>query len=339
MSELLIASIASFLVTLVITPYAIRYFKFVNVTSTDLHKKGKPLIPSSAGIPIAVGFILSMLLFIFMDVFLQNFSASLVILFAALTSILLIVFSGFFDDLNSVQVRRGNYTEGKRGLKNWQKPLLTIPAALPLMAIMAGDTGMVLPLIGAIDFGFLFPLLIIPVGVVVASNMVNMLGGFNGIEIGMGLVYTLALGLFAAINGSVEASVIFFMTFASLLGMVKYNFSPAKILSGDSTTYMLGAVIAVGAFVGNIEKAALIISIPFIIQAALKFYSRYKLGHFASDTGVLQKDGTIKSRYGKSIYSWTHIMMRMRHPTERKITLGMMAVQAIFCVIPFLNVL
>ncbi|MFQ5941760.1 MAG: hypothetical protein ACE5KA_08710, partial [Nitrososphaerales archaeon] len=123
------------------------------------------------------------------------------------------------------------------------------------------------------------------------------------------------------------------------LGMVRYNFLPAKILPGDSTTYVLGAVIAVGAIIGDMEKAAIIISIPFIIQAILKFYSRIKLGYFASDMGVLQEDGTIRSKYGKSIYSWIHVMMRIRNMSERKLVFAMMGVQAVFAIIPFLDLL
>ncbi|MFQ5941519.1 MAG: hypothetical protein ACE5KA_07480, partial [Nitrososphaerales archaeon] len=218
MTEFIFSMIAAFLVTFFITPHAIKYFRFINLTTTDVHKKNEPLIPNSGGVPITIGLIGGLLLFVFINIFIQQNNIALVTLFAAMTSILIIAFTGLFDDLNSGQVRRGGYAEGKRGLKDWQKPLLTIPAAFPLMAIMAGDTQMALPLIGPVDFGILFPLLIIPIGVVGASNMVNMIGGFNGLEIGMGLIYTLALGTFALINGSIEATVIFFVTFASLLG-------------------------------------------------------------------------------------------------------------------------
>lgn len=338
MIEFIISMIIAFLITLSVTPFLIRYFRTINLTSTDVHKKNQPLIANSAGVPIASGLLGGLLLFIFINVFINRNSIELLDLFAAMTSVLIITFVGFIDDLNAVQVKRDGQIIGKKGLKDWQKPLLTIPAAFPLMAIMAGDTQMAVPFIGTVDFGIIYPLLLVPIGVVGASNMVNMLGGFNGLEIGMGLIYTLALGTFAFIHGSMEASIIFFTAFAALLGMARYNFPPAKILSGDSTTYLLGAVIAVGAIIGNMEKAALIVAVPFIIQAILKFYSRVKLGHFASDMGILQDDGTVKSRHD-SIYSWTHIMMRLGNMTERKVVLSMMGVQAVFATIPFLDLI
>ena len=332
----IISTIIAFLVTFFITPYAIRYFRFVKITTKDLHKKNKPLLPSSAGVPLASGIISGLLVYVFIQVFLYGDVGSCVHVFAALTSILIIMLSGFLDDINSSQVRIGKYLEGKRGLKAWQKPLLTLPAALPLMVIMAGTHVMSLPFVGSVDFGLLYPLVIIPIGVVGAANMVNMLGGFNGLEAGMGLVYTLGLGIFSYINGSMIAAIVFLTTFGSLLAILRYNFYPAKILPGDSLTYTLGAVVAVGAVIGNIERAAIITMLPFIIQGILKFYSYFKLGHFASDLGILQKDNTIKSKYGKHIYSWTHFVMRLSRFTEKQIVLIMMGIQSIFTIIPFL---
>jgi len=48
---------------------------------------------------------------------------------------------------------------------------------------------MFVPWLGAIDFGLIYPLILIPIGVIGASNMINNLAGFNGMETGMGLVY------------------------------------------------------------------------------------------------------------------------------------------------------
>ncbi|MFH8119630.1 MAG: hypothetical protein QXS37_02390 [Candidatus Aenigmatarchaeota archaeon] len=331
---LLISTFVSFLITLFLTPHIIRYFKFIGLTSTDVHKKGKPLVPISAGVPLVIGIVGGLLLYIFLSVFLLKDESQLVKFFAALTSILIIMFSGFIDDLNSKQVKFSGFIEGKRGLKKWQKPLLTLPAAIPLIAIMAGETTMSLPLVGSVDFGIFYPLLIVPIGVVGASNMVNMLGGFNGLEAGMGLVYTTALGFYAYFHGRFVAATIFFVTAGALLALLKYNFYPAKILSGDSLTYTLGAVVACGAILGDMEKATLIVMTPFLIQGVLKFYSKLDLGFFASDLGILEKDGKIKSKYNK-IYSLTHLAMKF-NLNEPQIVLFLIFIQAIFASIPFL---
>jgi UDP-N-acetylglucosamine--dolichyl-phosphate N-acetylglucosaminephosphotransferase len=308
------------------------------MVTTDVHKKNKPLIPYSAGIPVTIGIVIGILSYTFIQVFVYKSYSNLLHVFASLTVILLIVFSGFIDDLNSRQVRIRGYIEGKRGLKNWQKPLLTIPSALPLMAIMAGTTTMNIPFFGTVDFGIFYPLVLVPIGVVGVANMINMLGGYNFLEVGMGLIYTFSLGLFAYLHGSFVAAMIFFTTFGALIGIGRYNFYPAKILAGDSLTYTLGAVVAAGTIIGNIERAAIITMFPFIIQGILKFYSKFKLGYFASDLGILQKDGSIKPKYGKQIYSWIHLITNLKKLTEKQIVFTMMLVQAFFALIPFLNI-
>ncbi len=336
--EILVSAFISLVVTYVATKYAIKYFKFVKLVTTDVHKKNKPLVPYSAGIPLTVGLVSGLLLYIFLNVFIFNNQTVLANLFAVITSIFIIAFVGLLDDLNSVQVKVRGFIEGKKGLKRWQKPLLTLFAAFPLMAIMAGTTQIFLPIVGNVELGILYPFLIVPIAIVVASNAVNMLGGFNGLEVGMGLIYTFSLGVFSLTKGSELAAVLFFTAFASLLGLARYNFPPAKLLSGDSLTYVLGAILAVGAIIGNMERAVLLTMIPFIIQAALKFWSLKKTGHFASDLGILQKDGTIASRYGSKVYSWTHLIMKSGRFTEIKIVAIMMGVQVIFSALPFLGV-
>jgi UDP-N-acetylmuramyl pentapeptide phosphotransferase/UDP-N-acetylglucosamine-1-phosphate transferase len=102
---------------------------------------------------------------------------------------------------------------------------------------------------------------------------------------------------------------------------------------------VLGAVVACGAIIGNMEKIVVITMAPFIIQGILKFYAKLKIGHFPSDLGILQRDGTIKSKYGKNIYSWTHLVMNLGKFSEKQITLIMMGIQALFSIIPFLKII
>lgn len=335
---LIVSSIVALLVTYFATKYMIRYFRFVKLVSTDVHKPRKPLVPYSAGIPLMIGLVSGLLIYIFVNVFIFRSAPFLADIFAAITSIFIIAFVGLLDDLNSVQVKVRGFIEGKRGLKRWQKPLLTLMAAFPLMAIMAGTTEIILPVVGPIELGLLYPFLVVPVAIVVASNMVNMLGGFNGLEVGMALVYTFSLGLFSLLNDAGIATVLFFITFASLLGLARFNFPPAKILPGDSLTYLLGAVLAVGAVIGNVEKAVILTSIPFFVQALWKFWSVRKTGRFASDLGVLRKDGTIAPKYGNRVYSWTHLVMRSGRFTEIQIVAIMIGVQAVFSSLPFLGI-
>jgi UDP-N-acetylglucosamine--dolichyl-phosphate N-acetylglucosaminephosphotransferase len=259
-------------------------------------------------------------------------------LLAVITSVIIIAFVGIFDDLNTGRRKVSNGKVGEKdirvGLPQWLKPLLTLPAAIPLMAVNAGVSTLTVPFFGSFNFGIIYPLILIPIGVVGSANMINMIGGFNGVEIGMGLISTLALGIFALQLGNF-AAVIFLVTFAALLGAWKFNLFPAKILPGDSLTYLLGAIVAAGIITGNMEKIGIIVMIPFIIEGILKARSGFK----ASSLGKLRPDGKIDPPYGKNIYSITHVVMNLGKFTEKQIVIIMMLIQLIFAIIPFLNVI
>ena len=321
----------SFVTSLFLTKFLIPFLKKNNVIALDLHKKGKPKLANSGGIPVSLSLMIGLMFFIAIQTFIFNTTNQMVFLFASVLTILLITIIGFFDDLNSSDVVAGS-KKIRKGLKKWQKPLFAIPAAIPLMVVSAGETTMGLPLIGPVNFGLIYPLVLIPIGVVCTANAINLIGGFNGSEAGMGIVYCSFLGLHALVYGEIISSAIFFSTVGALIGFLKFNWFPAKILSGDSLTYCLGAVVAAGVIVGDMEKAGLIMMIPFVIEFLLKLRSKFT----ASCLGKLRKDGKLDPPYGKEIYSWTHIIMNFNALTEKQVTMILVAIQIVFGLLLFL---
>lgn len=320
-----LSAIVSFLVVLLLTPWFISYIKKCGLQVKDMNKKNTPLVPLSGGLVVLAGIIIGSFLFILIRIFWNNSGGlflndrNLALLLASLASVIIITVIGFLDDL----IIRGN-KETSSGLNQWQKPLLTLFAAVPLMAVNAGMSTLTLPFIGTFDFGILYPLVLIPIGVVGASNMVNLFAGFNGLEAGMGIIYITSLGLYAYVNHSFVACLIALVTVASLLAFLYYNWYPAKILPGDSLTYLIGAVVAVIAIVGNLEKAALIISIPFIIEFFLKLRGKFKIKSYG-----YCKNGKIQSYYTK-IYSIPHIFTRTGRFTEKQVVYFCMFISLIF---------
>jgi len=114
---------------------------------------------------------------------------------------------------------------------------------------------------------------------------------------------------------------------------LRYNWYPAKILSGDSLTYLLGSVVAAGVIIGNMERAGLIVMFPFIIEFVLKARSRFK----ASCIGKLRDDEKLEPPYGKKIYSWTHVLMNLGKLSEREVVIALVFVQVLFATLPFLE--
>lgn len=324
----MLALIGSFLVSLfagfILTKSLIPFLERNEIIALDLHKPKEKRIANSGGIPVALSMTIGLMFFIAAQTFIFNSTEQTTYLFASILTILLITLIGFFDDLNRGDVLK-NKRKIRRGLKQWQKPLFTLPAAIPLMVVNAGVSTMTIPFIGSINFGILYPLLLIPLGLVCAANAVNLLGGFNGSEAGMGVVYCLSLGLYAFLFDKTTSVAIFMSAVGALIGFLVFNWYPAKILSGDSLTYCLGSIVATGVIVGNIEKAGMLIMALFVVEFLLKAMSKFK----ATCLGRLRKDGKLDSPYGKRIYSLTHLIMNLRPMSEMWVTIILILMQTV----------
>jgi len=315
-----LAAIMAFIVTYIATNWLIRYLRRIGMVVKDMNKKKTPLIPISGGLAVVSGIFIGIMIYIFFQTFYFKYTDTLIYLLASLISILMITLVGFLDDMIIKKSR-----ESSSGLKQWQKPLLTLSAAVPLMVVNAGVTTLLLPFLGRTDVGLIYPLLFIPIGVVGAANMINMLAGLNGVEVGMGIVYVGMLGLYAFVNNREAAAVVALITLLSLIAFYFYNKYPAKILPGDSLTYLLGGVIATIAILGNIEKAAVIASIPFFIEFILKARSKFKAKSYG-----YYKNGKIASYHKNKIYSIIHLFTRKAKYTERQIFWFMVMIELVF---------
>jgi UDP-N-acetylglucosamine--dolichyl-phosphate N-acetylglucosaminephosphotransferase len=137
-----------------------------------------------------------------------------------ISTAMMISIIGIFDDPGSL-IKRVN---GKRvGIKRKYKVLFPLIAAIPLISIRAGYSVMSIPFIGSVDFGILYPLLLVPLIVSGMSNAFNMISGMNGLEAGLGVVYLSGLGIFTFILGKETLSLIAFSAVFALIGFLKYN--------------------------------------------------------------------------------------------------------------------
>jgi len=319
---LMISLFIAFIIVSLLMPWFIRYFTRIGLVVKDQHKEKKPLIPLAGGIVVFMGIFFAIMFIIFVQTFYYHTTNYLIDLLAFITSLFAITFIGFIDDL---LVRKDH--DASIGLKQWQKPLLTVIAAIPLMVINAGETVLILPFLGPVNFGLLYPLILIPIGVVGASNMVNLLEGFNGLGSGLALIYLSNLSVYAYVNGSEVAALIGAVSFAAVLAFWYFNFIPAKIFPGDSLTYLLGGVIISMAILGNMETATLIVSVPFFIEFLLKLRGKFKKQSYG-----VWFDGKVKSLYGK-IYSIPHILTISGKYTEKQVVLFVYGLEAFCCLL------
>jgi UDP-N-acetylglucosamine--dolichyl-phosphate N-acetylglucosaminephosphotransferase len=284
----------------------------------DMNKYNKPKVAELGGAVVFLGYSFGIFGAIFLATYMNAFKIDLSFLLAGFCTIAMICFVGLIDDIIG----------WKKGIRQWQHALFPIIAALPLMAIKAGETTMNLPIIGGIDLGIFYALLIIPIGVTGASNAFNMLAGFNGLEAGQGIILTLTLTIIALLSGQITAALLGIAMIGALIAFLRFNWFPAKIFGGDSLTLMVGANLAVMSILGNMESVGVIIiglfAIEFIIKAKHAFQSEC--------FGTPNKNGQLRAN--PSGGSFTQIVMKWGKGklTEPQVTLIILAIQAIICI-------
>jgi UDP-N-acetylglucosamine--dolichyl-phosphate N-acetylglucosaminephosphotransferase len=266
------------------------------------------------GLVIVAGYSGGIIFIIFMKIFLELLtSVSLTSILAAFSTIAIVTLIGIFDDLISI--------------KQGTKAFMPVFAALPLIAIKEGFTVMKVPFIGFADFGLFYHIVLIPLGITGAANAVNMLAGFNGLEVGMGIVAIGSLSIIAYLIGETTAFLLSIVMLGSLFATLYYNWYPAKILIGDVGTLTIGAVIASIVIIGNYETAGVVIIIPYIIDFIIKAKN-----HFPYSFGVY-RNGKLYCPDSGPVGLGQLIMKVSGGISERNLVLVLMGIEVVFGVI------
>ncbi|MEK6941453.1 MAG: UDP-N-acetylglucosamine--dolichyl-phosphate N-acetylglucosaminephosphotransferase [archaeon] len=310
-------------------PFLIRRMVLRNLVGPDMNKLNKPMVAELGGIGVLFGFIFGIMAALGADSFFGGFGGNainLTALLAAFSTVLIIGLVGIFDDIIG----------WKNGIRKWQHALFPVFAALPLMVLpqSISVTALTIPFFGPVSFGILYSFLVVPVAITGASNAVNMLGGLNGLEAGMGALisFTLLLIMFflpAEHAGRMEVIILMAAMLGVLIVFLKFNWFPAKIFGGDSLTLMIGASIAAASIIGNVEKIGLILFSVYFVELAVKAKHRFQSECF----GVPQRDGTLAADpRGGSITQW---VMKMGNLTEPEVVWRILGIQALICAFVF----
>jgi len=343
MELLLLSTLLGFLTVLLGTPVAEKYLFASGIYGKDQQKQGKPRVPTSGGVIVLLGVMFAISFYAGATALFTDTVLDRLLIFAALSSASLIALIGLIDDVHVdftrlVEERVGedieiNLETGKTvfhrqvdlvfgsedaeiertGLNQAVKMLMVLPAAFPLIAAGAGSWSMTFPVIGVVDWGLIYPLVLLPIGLLFVSNVVNMLAGVNGLEAILSLIASTALGIHAYQNGMTEAYALSFILAGTLIAFLFYNKYPATVLPGDSLTYLCGAVMFSVMVIGDMEKFGIMLFAPWILEFFLKARSKFN----AHSWGELQPDGSLKPLYDKN-YSLTHPLMR-KGLTEKQI--------------------
>ena len=252
----IICGLLSFSVTRLI----IQKLEEADIVGKDIHKSWKPVVAEMGGFGIIFGFVIGM----FSGIYMHDILAFPLLI--VLVVILLVGMIGILDDLLA--------------LSSKSKFFLLFIAGLPLMWAAPPNVGILY-------------LISLPIALSIGSNLTNMLAGLNGIESGLGVISMASLTIACIILGKYDVTIISMSMLGALLAFLYFNRYPAKIFPGDTGTLIIGAAIVCIAFIGRVKLIALIVLMPNIIDAALKFYSAGVMNRSQQKPTQLNEDGKL----------------------------------------------
>jgi UDP-N-acetylmuramyl pentapeptide phosphotransferase/UDP-N-acetylglucosamine-1-phosphate transferase len=318
----LTASAVSFASVMVMLPPWISVASQRGLVGYDMNKPDRRPVAEAGGLWVIVGASLGLLIMEAINTFVNGSLYKPVPVFSLVSLLMLTGLIGLLDDILG----------WKKGVPQWVRVLSTIPAALPLMIAKYNGYIVHVPLYGVLYLGPLFPLVVVPIGVMGASNAYNMMAGYNGLEAGMGVVLLAFTAAFAAAKGlwfTVYASLVMA---AALAAFLIYNWYPAKAFPGNTMTYAVGAYYAGIVVLGDIAAFGLFMYLLYYVELVL-FIRGLAHGVYKENFGRVQPDGSLLPPYERS-YSLTHLMIRLQRAlrgraTERGVTIGLLALQAL----------
>src|SRR3989344_345538 len=268
-----------------------------------MHKADSKEVAEIGGLSVLAAFLIGTFIYIGIRTFLFNTTKFNVELMAAMLTVTLIGLIGLVDDILGWKI----------GLRQWQKPILCLFAALPIMMINAGNSTMEIPFFGEINLGIIYALIIVPLTISTAANAFNMIAGYNGLEAGMGIIMLFGISLIVwQVQGLGIYAMLGAVMIAALLGFLIFNHYPARVFPGDTLTYSVGALIAVIAILGNAEKALLILFIPYVIQ----FFIKSRHGWRKESFGEIE-DGHLKNP--QQINALEHLITKIIYIFKKRV--------------------
>lgn len=325
MLEILVAFVISLLTVVLFLPNVIRALRERGSIGIDVHKRDKPEVPKGGGFILLFGIVFGLLVVLGLTTF-QNLSVESVGILAGLVSILMAGMIGLLDDYLDFSTRT--------------KIALPLISTIPMIAMSVGTPTMTLPIIGTVNFGIWYALLIVPLMMTFIIDATNMYGGMNGLEAGLSTINASGLILYVLMShfinvhevasNELQGAVVAAALLGASIGFLAFNKYPAKVLPGDVGRLPMGAAIAAALIIGNMDRLAIVMFIPFGINFIL--YLLYQVhvrrtGEEWQKFAQVREDGTLEVVGPYTMY-WLlpHFSKRV---TEKKNVLVLLLLQAI----------
>lgn len=322
----ILSFIASYLVTFIATPRIADFNKRHGIVGVDYHKLDKPEIPEMGGLSMLTGLSVSNILL------LTLYPSSFWRTISLLLTVLSIGCVGAIDDLI--------------GLNAKIKPLLTfiaglVPVVLNMMAYPKIYEGYLSIPFGRIRITILYNLLL-PIGIAVASNTMNMCDPVNGVMSGSSVIISATLLIASIATGRFYASPYLASILGCILAFYIYNKYPARVFPGDTGTLSIGAAIAYASAISGLEFIALIAMLTQILNALFTLLS---LGSFIERRSISERpvhilgDGRITVNPNpKAPITLTRMLTASRPMTEREIAYSFFILTGFSCILALVTI-
>ena len=301
--ELVVGLVVGMATTFAFIPWLIPKLRDKGIVGEDLNKPHRPKVAEMGGIAVVIGFFASVSATLVLDGI-----ANKELLYVSLSAILGAAFIGVLDDIFELRQR--------------QKAFFPFLLALPLGAALTPV--IYLPFIGEIDLGALM-IIAAPFAVTCAANAGNMLEGFNGLGVGLGIIMACTLTVLSLHHDRLDGLYVLVPLTGCLTAFLWFNKYPAKIFPGDTLMLFAGATIAVGGMLSSLYFQTIVIFLPMIVEFFLKSRGDFKAENYCTDAanGHLEYHGRIESL--------THVFMKRMRPTEPWLVVAVWSLEIVLC--------
>ncbi len=288
-------------------PYFIRKLTEKGMVVKDYYKPGKNMVPTGGGIAILLVAMLALSLnSLFFEFTPTNYVALIVISMFGLFGVL--------DDM--IDIGRTS------------KLLLMYYCSYPLIQY-ATHTAIIFPAIGSVELGIFYLQFIVPTYVLVASNLVNMHSGYNGMASGLSTIVLISLIIKSFMVENVENIFSVVSITGATLGFYLYERYPSRIFWGNIGSLTVGSAIGVIIVIQGFIVSGFIMLIPHTVNFLMYVYWRvrkYPVAKF----GRPRADGSLEVPNALTLKWVLPYYMRV---TEKQGTWAMFVVTGVFCTI------
>jgi UDP-N-acetylglucosamine--dolichyl-phosphate N-acetylglucosaminephosphotransferase len=301
---------SNFLVPLIVTavsmPYFIRKLTENNIVAKDVYKKGLPTVADRGGTAILL---IAMLSLSMNSLFFKFTSTN----YVAMIVIALFGLFGVLDDM--INIGRAS------------KLLIMYYCSYPLIQY-ATHTAVTLPSVGDLELGILYLQFIVPTFVLVASNLVNMHSGYNGLASGLSIIVLVSLIIKSVLIHDVENIISIVAITGATIGFYLYEQYPARIFWGNVGSLTVGAAIGTIIVIQGFIISGFIMLVPHTINFLLYVYWKIKK-YPAAKFGKIRDDGTLEVPNALTL-KW--VLPYRYRLTEKQATYAMFLLTSVFCV-------